>query len=148
MRTTRLRYPEAIHQDDSMVLFRLQQADIPVFLPAEKVKGITVTAPKYRLALYRADMDAWLPVTLEEFESVFTEEELTQYIQALATASKLTEDEQCTSSSWRGKSHRPYGPAGFNRCIRRGFHEEHKDDFGNVWTVEGKILRHETPEHT
>ncbi len=57
----------------------------------------------------------------------------------------------CEASSWRGASHQPYGPGGFNRCVLEDDgHTEHRDDFGNVFIfyMEGqrvrfKVIRHE-----
>ena len=47
---------------------------------------------------------------------------------------------QCAASSWRGKSHKPYGPGGgYNRCTRAGDHAEHLDGFGNTFVLEPKF---------
>jgi hypothetical protein len=47
---------------------------------------------------------------------------------------------QCAASSWRGKSHKPYGPGGgYNRCTRTGDHAEHLDGFGNTFVLEPKF---------
>lgn len=43
------------------------------------------------------------------------------------------DDEECTASSWGGYSHKPYGPGGWNQCLLRGDHDEHRDGFGNVF---------------
>lgn len=56
------------------------------------------------------------------------------------------EDTQCTVSSWRGHSKKPYGPGGHNRCtLKAGPHQEHIDGFGNVFVVNPsfKLLRHQ-----
>jgi hypothetical protein len=53
---------------------------------------------------------------------------------------------RCTKSSWRVKPKSPYGPGGYNRCLPPGNgHDQHKDEWGNVWVLEPKfrVLRHE-----
>jgi len=43
---------------------------------------------------------------------------------------------RCEVSSWQGTSQRPYGPGGYNRCIRSsGDHHEHLDEWGNRFIV-------------
>lgn len=51
---------------------------------------------------------------------------------------------RCPASSWRGKPHRPYGPGGFNRCVKDDDnHTLHEDSFGNVFRSEPfKVMRH------
>lgn len=50
------------------------------------------------------------------------------------------EGARCAASSWRGKSHKPYGPGGgCNRCTRTGYHAEHLDGFGNAFVLEPKF---------
>jgi len=43
---------------------------------------------------------------------------------------------RCEVSSWQGKSQRPYGPGGYNRCVKpSGDHREHLDEWGNRFIV-------------
>lgn len=53
----------------------------------------------------------------------------------------MKSDEQCTESSWRGKTKNRYGPGGYNRCLQVGNHQDHVDDFGHVWRLPGRIIR-------
>jgi hypothetical protein len=59
-------------------------------------------------------------------------------------------EEQCRATSWKGTSHRPYGPGGFNRCQRKGSHPVHVDDFGNIFRYDfdkqhSQVIGHGTP---
>ena len=69
----------------------------------------------------------------------------------------LAGDDTCTASSWGGQGHKPYGPGGYNRCVVKGPHTEHTDDFGNVFLFNPdaaggnadprvRVLRHHVPQ--
>ena len=47
----------------------------------------------------------------------------------------IDEAKQCEESSWHGKTKQQYGPGKFNRCVRIGVHERHKDGFGNIFIM-------------
>lgn len=44
---------------------------------------------------------------------------------------------QCEASSWRGSGETtPYGPGGYNRCVRVDGHgSRHVDSFGNIFRL-------------
>ena len=53
------------------------------------------------------------------------------------------DETRCTATTWRGMSHRPYGPGGYNRCARVAGHDgDHVDQWGNVRS-DAWVRRHE-----